>query len=775
MTTTTMNKRNPLIAAFILVTLVFSAILSIGLVRAPEPLSADAPAAEFSAARAMAHVRAAAREPHAMGTVAHTQVREYLVGQLRGLGLQTEVQEATAQGGFGGGTQVGYVYNVLGRLKGSSSGKAVLLMAHYDSQPNTPGAGDDAAGVAAIVETVRALQQGEPLQNDIIVALTDGEEYGLYGAKAFLKHPWAREVGFVINVEGRGNSGASMTFEISPENGWVVEQFASAAPYPFASSLAYEVYRVMPNDTDFTVMRDEGFSGVNSAFVDGFVHYHKMTDTPENLSQNSLQHHGSNMLALARHFGNLNLEGTKAPDKVFFNPLGSWLVQYPAGLNMLWAGLVALLLVVTFIVGAKKQALTVPQVVAGFFLFLLILAVVTGSFIPINSLVKSALPYTHDHNGVYGSDNFFVAYVLLALGLVLLLGWLALRWLKLFSLVMGVYVLWAMLALAVLFTVPAAAYVLLFPLLSALAGTLLVLLSKASLQQVNWRYAVMLLLGVLPAIFMLMPIVQLLSVVFALQLPAAFVALFVLLSGLLLPLLAVLEHSFRWRKVPLLPLLLLLAGGLQTASAVAAEAPSEKQPLHSHVSYYLNADTDEALWASAFERTDDWNRQFFPTPVTGALTEVYPFATRSYLKGKADPLPLQAPSAALVSDRTAGNERILELKLSSPRGAAHLELMLQPHQADTLGTLVLQGEVLPLTPIKTESGLVYFTRLHGLPVSKEVNLQVRLQAGSALRLLLYDQSIGLPPEAVQVQMPAHVIPEQGRESNLTVVRKEYRF
>ncbi|WP_224744271.1 M20/M25/M40 family metallo-hydrolase [Pontibacter aquaedesilientis] len=759
-----------------LTALVGLSVYSVSLMSPPEALPADAPPAEFSAERAMRHVREVAREPHAMGTPAHARVRQYLLRQMEALGLQTEVQEATTVNQVGETNNVGYVYNLLGRLKGTQQrGKTVLVMAHYDSQPNTPGAGDDAAGIAALLETARALQQGEPLQHDVIFLMTDGEEYGLYGAKAFLKHSWAHDVAVVVNMEARGNAGPSMTFEISPENGWIVEQFAQSAPYPFASSMMYEVYRRLPNNTDFTVFRDAGYTGVNSAFIDGFVHYHKMTDSPENLNRNSLQHHGSNMLALVRQLGSVSLDNTKAKDRIFFNPAGSWLVQYPAGLNMLWAGLVTLLLVVTIGVGYRKKALSIPQVLGGFFGFLLITAIVSGVFFPINTFVKSMLPYAHDSNGVYGAGRFFMSYLLVALGLFLLLCWLLLRWMSVFSLLMGACLVWFALMAVTFVLVPVAAYLFLFPLLFVLGAMLVVFLLELHEKPVAWAYAIVLLVGVMPAIFMLMPLVRFLFVVFALQMPVAMVATLILLLGLGIPLLVVIDRNFSWRGMPLLPALLLFVGGVQLFRAIEAEKPSESQPLHSHVSYYLNADDSVAVWASAYERTDDWNRQFFPNPSTGALAEIYPMASRQYLKNQAEAIPVEVPVATLVNEGIAPGERILALRLRSPRGAAHLDFVLQPLEEGGLIGAAINGDSLSLGPIETKQGAVYFAKVHGLPESKEVELEVRLKQGSSLMLYLYDISIGLPRQLVRKPIPDHVVPEQGRDSNLTLVRKSYRF
>src|SRR4030095_7045061 len=95
-----------------------------------------------------------------------------------------QVQQAT-----GVGTRypvAARVQNVLARLPGRhSGGHAILLVAHYDGVGAGPAAGDDAAGVAALLETLRALRASRPLAHDVIVLFSDGEEAGLWGGGAF--------------------------------------------------------------------------------------------------------------------------------------------------------------------------------------------------------------------------------------------------------------------------------------------------------------------------------------------------------------------------------------------------------------------------------------------------------------------------------------------------------------------------------------------------------------------------------------------------------------
>ena len=100
------------------------------------------------------------------------------------------------------------VRNVVAVLPGTEPTGRLFLMAHHDSVETGPGAADDAAGVAALLEAVRALTAGEPLRNDVVVVLTDAEEACLCGAAAFAGlHPLADAGGVVLNLESRGTGG----------------------------------------------------------------------------------------------------------------------------------------------------------------------------------------------------------------------------------------------------------------------------------------------------------------------------------------------------------------------------------------------------------------------------------------------------------------------------------------------------------------------------------------------------------------------------------------
>jgi acetylornithine deacetylase/succinyl-diaminopimelate desuccinylase-like protein len=158
---------------------------------APSPRrGADAPAADFSAARAMGHIAAVAGAPRPPGSAAHARAREYLVAQLASHGWRVEVQEAVgATDVLGPGTQpLAAVANVVATLPGRASTGTVLLAAHYDTVAGSPGAADDGIGVGTLLELARALRTpGVAPRNDLMILLTDGEENGLLGAEAFVR------------------------------------------------------------------------------------------------------------------------------------------------------------------------------------------------------------------------------------------------------------------------------------------------------------------------------------------------------------------------------------------------------------------------------------------------------------------------------------------------------------------------------------------------------------------------------------------------------------
>jgi hypothetical protein len=324
------------VVAFALVTLLELAVSS-GL-EPPEVLPVSAPAPEFSAARAaLVHGRLLAeRVPHPVGSSAQALVRERLLGELRTIGLEPELESGVACSHEGTCAEL---HDVLARVPGSGTKSDVALVAHYDSAGAGPGAGDDGQGVAALVEIARALTAA-PAGRGVRLIFTDGEELGLLGARLFAReHRSAAELRVVLNLEARGSRGPSLMFQTTPGSGWLVQRFGSA-PRPVASSLFGAVYRALPNDTDLTVFSEHGVQGLNFAFVDGVENYHTSRDVPELLDFRSVQQEGDAALATVRALGEHGIQ-PPSKDAVYFDVLGLRLVTLPLG-AMLPAALAAL-------------------------------------------------------------------------------------------------------------------------------------------------------------------------------------------------------------------------------------------------------------------------------------------------------------------------------------------------------------------------------------------------------------------------------------------------
>lgn len=167
------------------------------------------------------------------------------------------------------------------------------------------GASDDGAGCAVALETVRALVAApRPLRRDVLLLLNGAEENILQASHAFVtRHPWARAARAFVNVEACGAGGREVLFQAGPHDPWIVEAYAAAAPHPYASSLAQELFEsgLIPADTDFRIFRDYGnLSGVDLAWsANGYV-YHTRLDTADRVPPAVLQRTGDNVLALAR-------------------------------------------------------------------------------------------------------------------------------------------------------------------------------------------------------------------------------------------------------------------------------------------------------------------------------------------------------------------------------------------------------------------------------------------------------------------------------------------
>lgn len=317
----------------------------------PAPLGFDAPSTAFSAARADQILgRLLGPEvPHPVSSAANHAVRDRVRAEFAALGVKTQLYRALGCNGrpkygfFACGTTEDIIADVA-----PGEGKAIVLMAHYDSVPAGPGASDDQSGVATVLETVRALKaRGMKTIHPILALITDGEEAGLLGAASFLNNPALKaRVGAVINVEARGNQGPSLLFQTSPGDGPLIELYARNVRERATSSLFEVIYKALPNDTDLTLFIDQGFTSFNFAFSGNVAHYHTPLDLRRNLSPSTLQQHGDNMLGVASGLMQTDFAALKGGNDIYLTLFGRALPRVPASwaLPLSLATLVLLLL-----------------------------------------------------------------------------------------------------------------------------------------------------------------------------------------------------------------------------------------------------------------------------------------------------------------------------------------------------------------------------------------------------------------------------------------------
>ncbi|MCW2636506.1 MAG: rane metallopeptidase [Blastococcus sp.] len=671
------SRRAGLVVVLLLLGL---AAWSVVALQPPAPAGADAPAQEFSAARAYAQVQAIAAETHVAGSEADDRVVDRLVATLTGLGLDTRVQHAVGAWQYGPGhTEMARVQNVVAVLPGSAPTGRLFLMAHHDSVETGPGAADDAAGVSALLESVRALTAGPQLRNDVVVVLTDAEEACLCGAEAFAdSHPLASGGGVVLNVEARGTTGPPIMFETSLGNVDLAKAFASAAPHKIASSFAVEVYRALPNDTDFSVLLADGrFTGMNTAFIDGAAGYHTPQDRPERLDQGTLQAMGDNALSLARELGNRDLgtvDGPAAEDATYFPVLGA-LALYPG--SWVWplaaaAGVLVLLLVWVL---RRRGDSPLRWTLAGTALAAVPLVLGPLAVHGLWSALVAVRPGYASMLDPWRPGPYRLAAVALVAGVVLL--WYALlrRRIGPASLAGGALVWLAVLAVVLAALAPGGSYLAVWPALAGVLGALVAVLTGS---RVVGALASLAAGGV--AVVVLAPTVALFFPALGLSRGAAPAAAATMLALALLPAFELLfadpdprEKSAGPSRLAsaAVPVAALATAAACTVAGLSVDTFDETHPVPSQLVYVLDKDVGAAWWATTEVRPGAYTAGYLREGEE--LPAEYPYLhDRKVLAGPADVAELPAPEVTVASDSVIGSRREISVRVTPRRADVRL-------------------------------------------------------------------------------------------------------
>ena len=773
----------------------------------PQPSPASALAHSFSAERAMADVEAIAARPHPTGSPEIELVRRRLVARMQALGLSPQRRASvgvTENKHFPDLAIAGRVQNIVGELPGTDPTlPAVLVMAHYDSARHSPGAGDDAAGIAAALEIARALKADEPHRRTVIFLFTDGEEPGLLGSSAFFQvDPSRKRVGVVVNLEARGDSGRTAMFQTSAQGGGLVAMLQKHARAPSADSFASWLYERMPNDTDLTSAFKSGLPGMNFAFAGHQIAYHTPISTPERLNRGSLQHMGDQVLPVVRAMADAPALPVSAPDRVYSDVFGLKLVSYPPwGGWMLAIGLAAAALMLAAL-AVRRDLATPGQLVSGAGVLLALLFVAALALRLDGRLLTALLGAGASPHALIGQFELLLgggvlllsgigllvlpaaangwwraaAYAFLAVGLIcsllggidppgagmaisgaLLCAAVLRRPNTLWGLWTGGLLLAAALALCLQFAVPKGAHLLTWPLLAMVAACAI-----AMTKPLAGRPALELLaIGALGALaFGLLA-----SQAYGFFTATGPVAPLVLTPFATLAALALLPLVWRWDGAPVGGSILLVAGmGLLAVAGVRGSRPSPQAPHMVEAFYVADLDKGRAWRASASPDLGAWTSAALSLdgdfPRRGRLE---PFLSEPLWLAAARPVAFAAPPITLETSGEA-----LLLRTRAVNQGRFMRLMLKP-SAEMKGLSIGGLPVRAALPAGVWSQVTFHA-----PAEGDVVLELPKPAGAGvLEIWVAEVRDGWPKGREPAPRPSGVEPFRRADTTWIVTRRKF--
>ncbi len=708
----------------------------------PTALPADAPTNLFSATRAEAVLARllGPERPHPASSAENAAVRARILNEYATLGIKATTYRALGcnlSRGYGV-MECGTVTDVMADVR-PGQGKAVVLLAHYDSVPAGPGASDDESGDATIFETIRALKaKGDSGLHPIVALHTDGEEFGLLGAASALDDAQFRaRVGAVVNVEARGNQGPSLLFQTSPGDAPLIDLYARAVPRVATSSLFSVIYKLLPNDTDLTLFINRGFTSFNFAFSGNVAHYHTALDRRENLDPRTLQMQGDNMLGVVsalEHTDFKSLRGGK--DDVYIALFGRFLPRMPAA----WALPLAIFVFVLLIASMWLERIE-PQGWGR--------RIASLSIVPLFVLGAAALGWALHETAslVSGQPDPSYAYPLclrisLAFG-VWCIALLVSRLAPARAAALGVWLFIGLLAVITAQFVPGLSPYFLFP--AAIAAPIVFLQVFLPRPWSGPRAQIALLLAALPMLFIWMTLVVTGETVMGLALHPLFTVPAAFALSPLVPLLAASSMPRPWW---------LGSAGLSFAIALGCAvgaglqpAFSEKAPQRLDISYVEDATQHRAFWTADA-------RAPLPPSLRAAAdfsaepVKPYPIAFFDAYTAKAG-VPRFAPPTATVSVSPGPDgARRVSLALHGTGEAAQMVLVV-PRSAG-LKAVDIDGKHFdaPAEWAKIERGAIILCTTRDCA---DKTITLTLAAKKPVDITLVEQRYGLPPGGAKLQ------------------------
>jgi hypothetical protein len=736
--------------------ILLAAIIAVSYLVPPAVVPASAPVTEFSAERAIEHLKVIAREPHPTGSIANTRVRDYLVEQLKQEGLEPQIQRtgvASLMEDFPGPYGAGTVENILARLRGSNSTGVLLLMAHYDSVAPAPGATDDGSGVVTILETLRALRSGVPQRNDVVIVFTDGEELGTVGVQAFVdEHPWAKEISVAINLDSGGSCGLGSISETKRLHEWLVREIAKTVPHPLTASLDLfpRFAGLDSTELDSAIPTLEGgYSGCRTA-------YHTRMDNLQNLDPRSIQSEGNCTLAVARDLADLDLKRTRMVPRlvyfVFFGRLIIYAMTWVLPLMIITLALFIGVLLLAF----RRGHLSGRGLGLSLLLWPAAAAAASGAVAFLCWVLQALHLVNSSFESAYNARTYALGFLALTIAATSSLYVTIRRKASATELTMGAFFLCIALLVLTYFFAPGTSFLLTWPLLFALLPFGLgFVFDRPDLKLLK----IALLICACVPVFLF----TLLIADFAILEPGPMQTMVtlciftVVLLALVAPQLEVMTAHHKWFLPGACAFL-----SLSFISLGAFHSGYDAQhPRPDTIAYWLNADTGKGSWISLDETPDGWTSQFLAGGIEREKIDIFVApGGESVLKTDAPPLKLSAPEIVTLDDSVSGNERILRLRLTSLR---HADVLWVALEKVTVLRATIGGKKLPSKMVEPKDRLWGF--YYAVPPPDGIELDIAVGLADVPRLTLTDQTNGLPEipglhikPRTEDQMPLHYYP-----------------
>lgn len=373
-----------------------------------------------------------------------------------------------------------YLKNLIVHIPANSqtpSGKAIMFMGHFDSVPMGNGATDDSVACATMLEAVRYYQekkaQGFTLSNDLVFCFVNGEEFDLFGSRAFMEEfkgfdNITERIRFGVNLESRGTDGTLIMFETAKNNYNTVKLFSEINKSIFTCSIATMVYDTMPNSTDFSSFK-ESYQGLNMANIGGGEDYHTQNDKAENVGEVYLSQQAQIVEAIIEKLSDYDLEKLYNSNEsaVFFSYLNLTTAVYNHTTVIILAAIAIALIVLNILLCVfyrkEKNLKSTAKAFLAIISALILSAGLTFGFYYLFQLIAALFGTIDIHTLgtiTYSNIPIVMGIGLTVLGIIVLTNHFSCKWLKIErrDLIRAFSYLHAVLGITLSFLLPDASY-----------------------------------------------------------------------------------------------------------------------------------------------------------------------------------------------------------------------------------------------------------------------------------------------------------------------------